>query len=98
MSLIERKLAEKCASFGLPPNFDTLMRHMENNHAATVGAQRSHIESLERQLAGAVEALRRLAEIHHGTLTPSRLHDPENRDWTECECKSCRLAQPFRGQ
>jgi hypothetical protein len=47
---------------------------------------------------GAVEALRKLAEIHHGTLAPSNLHDPENRDWTECECKSCRLAQPFGGQ
>lgn len=58
MSNIDRKLAEKCAEFGLPPSFDTLMRHIENNHAATVGAQRSHIESLERQLAVAVEALR----------------------------------------
>jgi hypothetical protein len=57
MSVIERKLAEKCAEFGLPPSFDTLMRHIENNHAATYGAQRSHIETLERQLAGAVAAL-----------------------------------------
>jgi hypothetical protein len=60
VSLIARQLAEKCASFGLPPSFDTLMRHMENNHAATVGAQRSHIESLERQLVGAVEERERL--------------------------------------
>lgn len=42
--------------------------------------------------------MRRLAEIHHGTITPSKLHDPKNRDWMECECKSCRLAQPFGGQ
>lgn len=55
---IERKLAEKCASFGLPPNFDTLMRHMENNHAATVGAQKDHIASLERELEGAVSLTR----------------------------------------
>lgn len=43
----------------------------------------------------AVKALRRLAEIHHRTVTPSKLHDPRSRDWTECECNSCRLAQPF---
>jgi hypothetical protein len=53
---------------------------------------------LERQLKEAVEALRKLAAIHHGTIRPSDLHDPRNRDWTECECKSCRLAQQFGGR
>jgi predicted house-cleaning NTP pyrophosphatase (Maf/HAM1 superfamily) len=50
---------------------------------------------MAEQLREAVEALRKLAEIHHDTLTPSKLHDPHNRNWTECECRSCRLAQPF---
>jgi hypothetical protein len=68
MTLIERKLAEKCASFGLPPSFDALMRHIENNHAATVGAQRSHIESLERQLRGTVEDADRLREVLRAVL------------------------------
>jgi hypothetical protein len=77
MSLIERKLAEKCASFGLPPNFDTLMRHMENNHAATVGAQRSHIESLERQLAEAVDALEWLADRYATTLAGKPVRDAD---------------------
>lgn len=38
-------------------------------------------------------ALRTLAEQHHGTITGSRLHDPKNRDWTECECRSCVMVQ-----
>jgi hypothetical protein len=54
--------------------------------------------ALHDQLRGVVEALRKLADLHHRTLVNSKLHDPENRDWTECECKSCRLAQPFGGQ
>lgn len=53
------------------------------------------IDALNVERKRAVEALRELAEIHHRTLAPSKRHEPHNRDWTECECKSCRLAQPF---
>jgi hypothetical protein len=63
------------------------------------GSKRLHpVEVAPATTQGAVEALRKLAEIHHCTLTPSKLHDPHNRDWTECECKSCRLAQSFGGR
>jgi hypothetical protein len=55
-------------------------------------------DTAQQQLEGAVEALLELAAIHHGTITPSRLHNPRNRDWTECECRSCLLARPFGGQ
>lgn len=55
------------------------------------------ISRLVSQHAGAVEALCKLADLHHRTLTGSKKHDPENQDWTECECKSCRLAQPYAG-
>jgi hypothetical protein len=75
MNDVERKLADKCALFGLPPNFDTLMRHMERNHAATVGVQRSHIESLERKLRGAVAALHILAD-HTEWWLHSQEHEP----------------------
>lgn len=44
------------------------------------------------QHAGAVEALRMLADLHHRTKVPSKLHDPDNQDWTECVCASCQLA------
>lgn len=47
---------------------------------------------------GAVEALVKLADLHHRTVTGSKKHDPENRDWAECECESCRLAQPYAGR
>lgn len=37
------------------------------------------------------EALRRLAQHHHDTITGSRLHDPENiKSFEDCSCKSCR--------
>lgn len=35
------------------------------------------------------DALVYLVDRHHRTLTGSRKHDPENRDWTDCECKTC---------
>lgn len=57
MTVIEHKLAEKCDSYGLPHDFDTLMRHMENNHAAALGACRDLAESRRRKLEGAVDLL-----------------------------------------
>lgn len=48
---------------------------------------------LQRDLDEAIAALRHLADVHHRTLTGSILHDPHNQDWTECECKTCQLAQ-----
>jgi hypothetical protein len=72
----------------------------EDDRSWFCGAERYEeaIVDLEAQLAGTIEALLMLAAIHHGTITPSKLHDPHNRDWTECEAKSCRLAQPFGEQ
>lgn len=37
--------------------------------------------------------IRYLAERHHDTIRNSKLHDPENRTWEECDCKPCKRAQ-----
>ena len=45
----------------------------------------------ERELA-LVAALAHMADIHHRTLTGSRLHDPERIvDFTDCGCLTCRF-------
>lgn len=31
----------------------------------------------------------RLIDLHHRTLEGSRLHNPEIKEWWECECKTC---------
>lgn len=47
-------------------------------------------EAAAQRRAGRAEALlRRVAQVHHGTITPSRLHDPENQDWDVCPCLTC---------
>lgn len=38
-------------------------------------------------------ALVYLADLHHRTRTGSRKHDPENREWRDCDCASCLYAQ-----
>lgn len=43
---------------------------------------RSRITELE-------EELRRIIEIHHITLAPSKLHDPENQGIDACPAKTC---------
>ena len=39
-----------------------------------------------------VEALAKLADKHHRTLTGSKLHDPETKDFWDCECLTCKKA------
>ena len=34
-------------------------------------------------------ALEKLVDIHHLTLTGSRKHRPEERDWRKCDCLTC---------
>lgn len=36
------------------------------------------------------ETLRHIIDVHHRTLTPSSWHDPENREWTQCDCNTCK--------
>ncbi len=38
-------------------------------------------------------ALSDLADQHHRTLTGSKKHDRENREWTECDCGTCLRVQ-----
>lgn len=47
----------------------------------------------EREVEALGAALRHVADIHHRTLTPSRLHDPERQiDFEACECLTCKMA------
>ena len=32
----------------------------------------------------------KLTEIHHNTIRPSKKHDPENQDWRDCPCLTCK--------
>ena len=50
---LHERLAQECDRYGLPPNLDTLLRHIYNNHAATIGAKDDLIASLRKR--GAVE-------------------------------------------
>lgn len=50
MSPLEQALAEECDRMGLPHDLPTLIRHLENNHAAALGAERSRVR-LWRQRA-----------------------------------------------
>lgn len=56
--------------------------------AAAVEFRRAETaEALVGELRGALE---RLADLHHRTLTNSRLHDPERIDsFHDCPCKTC---------
>lgn len=45
------------------------------------------------RIAELESALAKLADLHHRTLTGSKLHDPERvLDWRDCACRSCRDA------
>lgn len=48
------------------------------------------VNGLAAERAKFRETLIYLVDLHHRTLTGSKLHDPENLDWTDCPCKSCR--------
>lgn len=62
-------------------------------------AESSDVEYVRADLYhDAVEALRKLADIHHSTIKPSKLHNPYNLDWTNCKAKSCQLAQSVVGR
>lgn len=68
MGVLARRLAEECDKRGLPRSFDTLMRHIENNHAAALDASRYSNDLLRQRLEGAVEErdkLRRLVLRDH---------------------------------
>lgn len=45
-------LEQECERYGLPVSFDVLMHHVYNNHAATVGALKHCIGTLEERLEG----------------------------------------------
>lgn len=47
------------------------------------------IDILRERAERAETALLGLVDLHHRTLTGSKLHDPENIDWPECPCKTC---------
>lgn len=60
---------------------------------STLQAARSRADSLQARVDQVEGALRDLADIHHRTLSGSRKHDPEHREWDECDCLTCRAAQ-----
>jgi hypothetical protein len=41
----------------------------------------------------AEKALRLVVDAHHRTVTPSKLHDPENQDWRDCPARTCGAAR-----
>lgn len=43
-------------------------------------------------------ALVALVDLHHRTVTMSKKHDPGNRDWNECDCRTCRAVQEALAQ
>lgn len=47
------------------------------------------IETLKARAERAETALIELVELHHRTITGSKLHDPENQSWAQCACKTC---------
>jgi len=68
-------------------------RHAHNITKRELEQVRSERRFLAARLQEAVKAIRKLADVHHRTLANSKLHDPKNRDWTECDCNTCKLAQ-----
>lgn len=50
------------------------------------------IETLKARAERAETALAALADLHHRTITNSRLHDPERQEWRDCPCRSCEAA------
>lgn len=62
MAVIERRLADECDRYGLPHDFDALMRHLRGSHEAIVGAKDVSIAALDRKLAGAIEDARDAGE------------------------------------
>jgi hypothetical protein len=59
-------LRRECEKYGLPVNFDALMRHIENNHAATYGAQRFTVDTLREQRDELYDALDALMTLLGG--------------------------------
>jgi hypothetical protein len=51
------------------------------------------IEILEGRIKELEAALRYIIDIHHRTMKSSSFHDPENREWTECDCLTCKKVQ-----
>lgn len=39
------------------------------------------------------EALTKLVDLHHRMLSNSKKHDPESREWFECDCLTCAAVQ-----
>lgn len=50
-------------------------------------------ENLMAEIRRLRTALQGLALTHHRTVTPSKKHDPENVEWTECPTGSCASAR-----
>ena len=64
----------------------------EHADPVVAGFMARHNALLER-VTVLERALEELADLHHRTLSGSRRHDPENRDWRDCPCLSCRGAR-----
>lgn len=61
-------------------------------HAEYARMKSHYIERTERLMERAERAeelLLKLVDQHHRMLTPSRLHDPKNQHWPECQCLTC---------
>jgi len=52
-------------------------------------------ERLIARAKRAERALVALVEIHHSTITGSKLHSPERVDWRDCQCRSCAAVPSF---
>lgn len=57
---------------------------------ADVNADNTCLSALVEELEA---ALAWLADIHHRTMTGSKLHDPEHKSFRDCPCGTCRAAR-----
>lgn len=51
------------------------------------------LDDAERRATALAETLTAVIDIHHRTPAGSRKHDPTSREWHDCDCNTCRLAQ-----
>lgn len=47
------------------------------------------IDELQRRARVTEKALVELTDLHHRTLTNSRLHNPQSQEWFNCTCLTC---------
>lgn len=57
MTTFEEQLAARCDQYGLPHDFDVLMRHMDANRGMTEAALKISIDILQKRVAKSLDVI-----------------------------------------